>query len=248
VSAGETPAARPFVSRHRRLLVWLLALAIAAVFVLMASAIFTSAPKPRVVPIPAADRNAPRSLIRAAERLGYRPARKSDSIENGPAISAPAPDPDLLPVGSAAPAFALKTPAGKAVALERLRGKAVLLEFFASWCPHCAAEAPHLRRLALSLPRRKVAFVSVNADSEDGPSVFAYHVWFGLPFPAALDPGDRKVTWPDHGPIGPVSSRYRVKQFPTFYVIAPDGRIAWRSAGEQPDAILRRELERAAST
>src|SRR5262249_7626279 len=153
VSAEEKPTARPFVSRHRRLLVWLLAIAIALVFVLMATAIFTSPSKPRVVPIPAADRNAPPSLIRAAESLGFRPARKDDSLQNGPAVAAPAPDPDLLPVGSAAPAFALGTPAGRKVALASLRGKAVLLEFFASWCPHCAAEAPHLRRLALSLPK-----------------------------------------------------------------------------------------------
>src|SRR5262249_41149552 len=157
-----------FVSRHRRLLVWLLAIAIALVFVLTATAIFTSPSKPRVVPIPAADRDAPPSLIRAAEGLGFRPARKDDSLEHGPAGAAPGPDAGLLPVGSAAPAFALKTPAGKKVALESLRGKAVLLEFFAAWCPHCAAEAPHLRRLALALAlaKQKVAFVAVNADSE----------------------------------------------------------------------------------
>jgi thiol-disulfide isomerase/thioredoxin len=200
------------------------------------------------VTIPLADRNAPRALLRDAAAVHYRPATKDDTIENAPIGAAPSVPDDLLPVGSAAPPFALRTPAGKTVGLPSLRGRTVLLEFFATWCPHCAAEAPHLRRLAASLPEDRFAFLAVNADSEDAASVFAYHVYFGQPFPALLDPGDRTVTWPAHGPIGPVSSRYRVREYPTFYVLGPDGRIAWRSAGEQPDALLRQELRRAAAT
>ncbi len=45
-----------------------------------------------------------------------------------------------------------------------------------------------------------------------------------------------------------MSRAYRLGYFPTFYVIDPTGRITWRSDGEQPDALLRRELRRAAGT
>src|SRR5581483_2830931 len=137
-----------------------------------------------------------------------------------------------------------QTPVGKTVRLSTLRGRPVLLEFFATWCPHCAAEAPHLRRLANSLAKR-ASFVAVNADSENDASVFAFHAWFGLPFPALVDHGSHAVSWPGHGRVGPVSSRYHVGSFPTFYVLDPNGRIAWRSAGEQPDAKVRQELARA---
>src|SRR5262249_40120887 len=81
---------------------------------------------------------------------------------------------------------------------------------------------------------------------EDAASVFAYHVYFGLPFPALVDHGSRAVTWPEHGPIGPISSRYGVGGVSTFYVIGPDCRSAGRSAREQPDKLLRRELGGAA--
>jgi hypothetical protein len=43
-----------------------------------------------------------------------------------------------------------------------------------------------------------------------------------------------------------VTGRYRVTVFPTFYVLDPRGRVAWRSAGEQTLALLARELRRAA--
>ena len=88
-----------------------------------------------------------------------------------------------------------------------------------------------------------------NGSNEDAASVFAYHVYFGLPFPALLDPEPAKpaVTFPDHGTRGPVSKAYGVGYFPTFYVIDPQGRITWRADGEQPDALLKQELERAAA-
>jgi thiol-disulfide isomerase/thioredoxin len=124
----------------------------------------------------------------------------------------------------------------------------VLLEFFATWCPHCDAEAPHLRALAASLPTNRYAVLSINADGENAVSVFAYHRYFGLPFPALLDPSSRPGSFSDPGSAGPVTTRYRVQSFPTFYVLDPSGRIVWRSDGEQPDALVRHELVVAADT
>jgi peroxiredoxin len=243
----SAPLPTPLVSRHRGLFTYGLAATVGlAVVIGVVAIVLSPTSPPRQVTIPLADRNASPALIRSAEALGFRPARKGDSVEKGPVAGAPPVPTGLLPVGSAAPAFALRTPAGTRVGLRSLRGKSVLLEFFATWCPHCAAEAPHLARLARSLPAKDVALLGVNADSEDAASVLAYHVWFGLPFPALVDHASRSVTWPEHGPIGPVSSRYLVDRFPTFYVLDRNGRIAWRSEGEQPDALLRRELKRAA--
>jgi thiol-disulfide isomerase/thioredoxin len=133
------------------------------------------------------------------------------------------------------------------VSLSDERGKAVLLEFFATWCPHCAAEAPHLERLARSLGAKRYAFMSVNGDSEDPASVFAYERYFGLPFPALLDPGSTPGSFHSPGSSGPVTTEYGLQAFPTFYVVAPNGKITWRGDGEQPTALLRQELVRAAT-
>jgi peroxiredoxin len=193
----------------------------------------------------ASDRNAPESLIQAANAVGFHPTTEPGVglIEGRPASAAqPAFNPNLLPVGTLAPSFTLRTPQGQSVSLADYRGKALLLEFFATWCPHCNAEAPHLRKLYATLPKASYGFVSVNADGETAPSVFSFHRYYGLPYPALVDPSSTPGSFASQGAAGPVTSEYRVASYPTFYVIDPQGRILWRSDGEQPDALLRQEL------
>jgi thiol-disulfide isomerase/thioredoxin len=204
-----------------------------------------------VVTIPLADRSASPALLREAEAVGFEPrsAAGTGQVEGDPLLPANAPsDGALLAVGSPAPAFSLRTPTGTALSLSRLRGRAVLLEFFATWCPHCDAEAPHLERLYDSLPHSSFAFVGVNADSETAPSVLAYHIYFGFSFPALLDPGGRPGSFSSPGSAGRVSRSYRASSFPTFYVLDRAGRIVWAGQGEKPDLLLSRELRRAAAS
>lgn len=199
--------------------------------------------------VSAADRNAPAPLVAAARDVGFHPttAPGIGGIEDQPAsAAAPPSNPNLLTAGTTAPGFTLKTPTGETVSLSDFRGKAVLIEFFATWCPHCNAESPHIRSLSKSLPSSKYAFVSINADGETAPSVFAYHLYFGFDFPALLDPSSRPGSFSSPGDAGPVSVAYRVQSFPTFYVVDTNGRVAWASDGEQPNALLRQQLARAA--
>ena len=201
-------------------------------------------------PETASDLNAPKSLVEAANAVGFHPTTEPGVglIESKPASAAsPASNPDLLPVESFAPAFTLKTPQGKSVSLSQYRGKVLLLEFFATWCPHCNAEAPHLRTLYATLPKAIYDFVSVNADGETAPSIFAFHRYYGLPYPALVDSSSRPGSFNAQGAAGPVTSAYHVAAFPTFYIVGPQGRIAWRSDGEQPDALLRQELAKASA-
>ena len=213
--------------------------------------VLTKTTEPAIPPattVSALDRGAPRSLVQAAHDVGfYSTANVAvGHIEGRPASAASPPSPGLLRVGTTAPPFTLKTPTGQAVSLSDFRGKAVLLEFFATWCPHCNAEAPHLRALSRSLSGRKIAFVSVNGDGETAPSVFAYHLYYGFDFPALLDPSSHPGSFQSSGQPGAVTKAYAIRTFPTFYVIDPKGKIAWASDGEQPDALLRQELLRAA--
>jgi thiol-disulfide isomerase/thioredoxin len=227
-------------------------LAVCLVAVVVVGAVLATQPvrSPlRAVTIPAADRAASPALLRAAEAVGFEPRTEPSAggpVEDDPLTSASAPAAaGLLAVGTLAPAFALRTATGVRVSLSAYRGRTLLLEFFATWCPHCDAEAPHLESLSRSLPAGRYAFLAVNADGETAPSVLAYHIYFGLGFPALLDPSSRPGSFSNPGGRGAVTVAYRVRSIPTFYVVAPDGRIAWDAQGEQPDLRLRAELERA---
>jgi len=227
------------------------AMAVAAVALLIAIRLDQpgEAPAPGPAHPTAADLRAPAWLVAAARRVHFHTSTEPGvgEIESKPASAAkPASSTDLLPVGSAAPGFTLRTPEGATVSLGSYRGRAVLLEFFATWCPHCQAEAVHLRRIALQLGFERYAYLAVNGDGETAPSVYAFHRYFGLPYPALLDPGGRPGSFSSAGTPGRVSKRYGLQSFPTFYVIGPTGRIVWRSDGEQPDALLVAELRRAA--
>ena len=211
----------------------------------------SSPKKPPPAAASAADKNAPASLVKAADAVGFSPNTEAGvgEIESQPASAAnPPSSPNLLPVGSTAPDFTLKTPTGQSVSLSDYRGKATLLEFFATWCPHCDAEAPHLRSIFSTLPRTKYGWISVNADGEDAASVYAYHRYFGIRDPAVLDLGTGPATGSFHQPgnPGPVTMKYQVQSFPTFYIVDPKGKIAWVSDGEQPDALIRQQLSKAA--
>ncbi len=183
--------------------------------------------------------------------IDFQPTSAADAgrVEGLPASAAQAADyPKLLPAGRMAPDFDLLSATGQRVRLSDYRGKTVLLEFFATWCPHCQAEAPHLKSIMASLPESGFAMLQVNVDSEDAASLLAFDRYYGLTTPALLDPGVTPGSFYHEGSTGPVTKEYRIGFFPTFYVIGPKGRIAWRADHEQPDALLMKKLQDAAGS
>ena len=133
-------------------------------------------------------------------------------------------DPRLLPVGSAAPDWTLKTPEGQAITLSKLRGKVVLLDFWATWCGPCAMAMPGLQKLHERFKDKPVVVYGIDTwekSKRADPTSFVRRRGFTY---GLLLEGDK------------VAKAYRVVGLPTTYVIGPDGRVLYAITGLYPNA------------
>jgi thiol-disulfide isomerase/thioredoxin len=98
------------------------------------------------------------------------------------------------PRGKAVPAIPARDMAGQSVSLQALQGKAVLINFWASWCEPCRAEMPSLQALA---EREKAQLVVLTINLKESPEAIARFVQFtGLTLPVLRDPlGDTARVW-----------------------------------------------------
>ena len=134
-----------------------------------------------------------------------------------------------LKEGAEAPGFRLPSLAGEQVDLGSYRGKVVVLNFWATWCPPCVAEMPSLQRLDRALGPEGLAVVTVSTD-EDQEALEEFVTRYGLDLPVLLDPGGR------------VASRdYRTTGFPETFVLDRAGVLLSHTVGpaewDSPDAL-----------
>ena len=134
-------------------------------------------------------------------------------------------------VGRPAAPFVLRTFDGKDVSLASLRGRVVVLNFWASWCyPACYEEAPALERSWRAYRDREVSVVGVAIqDQPDAARKFIAD--FSLSFPNAPDPD------------GKVSVEYGVYGVPETFFIDRAGRIRLKQTGAVSDDLFRGEVE-----
>jgi peroxiredoxin len=121
-------------------------------------------------------------------------------------------------VGVAAPDFALPDLEGRVHRLSELRGRVVVLNFWATWCPPCIDEMPSLERLHQALGERGVAVIAVSVD-ERFSDVPAFVEKFRLTFPILYDEGKK------------VSRKYQSFKYPETYILDRDGRLKSKVVG-----------------
>jgi cytochrome c biogenesis protein CcmG, thiol:disulfide interchange protein DsbE len=92
--------------------------------------------------------------------------------------------------GQAAPVFSLRDDRGAPVSLDAYRGKVVLMNLWASWCPPCRAEMPDLQRLANAYAGSGFAVVGVN-EGESSERARAFADSLQIRFPIWVDAGQR---------------------------------------------------------
>ena len=116
-----------------------------------------------------------------------------------------------LAKGTSAPAFRLPALAGGESELGALRGKVVVLNFWATWCPPCVSEMPSLERLHRALGPVGLAVVAVSTD-EDEAELRRFVAQYALTLPVLRDPGGRVA-----------SDEYKTTGYPETFVLDRSG-------------------------
>jgi peroxiredoxin len=137
-------------------------------------------------------------------------------------------------IGRVAPDFLLETPDGGEVRLSDLRGKPVLVNFWASWCTPCRQEMPEIVRAYNE--RRGDGLVVVAVDlQENDAEVRAFASEFGMKFPIGVDRnGQVADAWRIGGPV---------QGIPSSYFLDRDGVVRERAFGPMTPASLADKLE-----
>lgn len=134
-----------------------------------------------------------------------------------------------LAKGEIAPDFELTTLDGESVKLSDYKGKKVILNFWATWCPPCRAEMPHMQTYYEDQASAdNVEILAVNLTKEDHglEKIKTFKEEYGLSFPIPMD---------EKGEIG---SLYQAVTIPTSYILDTQGRVQTKFVGPMDRAAI----------
>ena len=136
-----------------------------------------------------------------------------------------------LPMGAD---FTLPLVDGGLLQLSSLRGKVVVVDFFATWCSPCATQIEYLKDLEGVYPESQVAIVSVDVDNSEGEDLISIYK------------AQKGITWDVVRNGGDVASEpgYEVVSIPTMVIIDQEGHIVFREVGITKDTVLKAEIDK----
>ena len=134
---------------------------------------------------------------------------------------------------NAAPDFKLDSLDGKTVQLASLKGKIVVIDFWATWCPPCRIVLPLVNKIYEQTRGKDVEVYGISTDRVSSEKVKSFVK-------------ENKITMPIlHDRTGTVSMKYGVQGIPTIFVIDRDGNISDKHVGADPslDKMILSKIE-----
>lgn len=137
--------------------------------------------------------------------------------------------PQVARVGGQAPSWTEPLSRGQTLSLAQLRGKAVYLNFFATWCPPCNEEAPAIEALSRTYADRGLEVVGVD-ELENAGQAARFRAEHRLSYPIVVDQGTLR-------------DQYRINDLPVHVFIGRDGIVRRITVGELSPVQMREAVE-----
>jgi len=134
------------------------------------------------------------------------------------------------PEAAAAPDFTLQDMSGKTVRLSDYKGKVVLLEFWATWCPPCRMAAPGLEKLHKANKDKGLAVLAVSMDQGGWDDVKSFI-------------SEQHITYTVLKGNEDIAVQYQVRSIPMMLILNKEGKISRRYLGMGSDEELEKEIK-----
>ena len=173
---------------------------------------------------PVASIEATASAMQEAASAAPSSQDEADRLGRQPLPERKEPQPIAQARGEQAPQFRMGLLSGGTLSLEELRGKPVVVNFMASWCPPCRAEMPAFEK-AWQQHKDRVVFVGVAVeDTESAAKALVEKT--GVTYPVGLDDGNV------------IARAYELKGMPTTVFLDPNGAVVKRVTGQVTEGAL----------
>ena len=136
--------------------------------------------------------------------------------------------------GRPAQGFALKALDGRPVSLADLKGKTVLIDFWATWCPPCRRAMPHIQKIHEDYQDQGLVVLAISSEPPEKPRAFLEEN--GYTFTTLSDPG------------GKTGRAYGVRGIPTTLIVDIDGIVSTHTVGYKSEEELRAALAKVGLT
>ncbi len=162
-----------------------------------------------------------------AEMFNFRPPTTAKLVEKFTTIQ-PSLRKQPSIVGTIAPDVIFRSATGQVVSLSSMRGKPVMIEFWATWCSPCISAFPMLGKLYSELGQRGVVIITVDEDeeSQEATSFLAKH---------------GNISWPNYHDDGEINRLLPGEGLPQFVLIDAAGKIIFATSGFD-EQMLRKEI------
>ena len=135
-----------------------------------------------------------------------------------------------IEIGDPCPSFSFKDLKGNRVSLKKLKGKKILLDFWATWCPPCRKELKELHSILKKYPSNnyKILFLSLDSTAKKAKQYILKHKY-------------NKLMTVIHANQA-FAQKFNVNGIPALFLIDEAGNIEWKSTGLVPAHVIAKKL------